>query len=163
MSRPTEFRATSPHPVDTVYATMVDREVLGDRLATMGGPGAAILEYTGDENGAKYRIRHGIDEKDLPGVVKSFVGSRGITIERDESWTRSGDGYDGTVGVELPGMPANAQGTMRLTPRGEGSELVVKIDVTVKVPIIGGKIEESVAQQIHHLLEMETEYTLSRI
>ena len=163
MSRPTEFRATSPHPVDRVYATMVDRQVLGDRLATIGGPGAAILEYTGDENGCKYRIRHGIEEKDLPGVVKSFVGSRGITIERDESWTRAGDGYDGTVGVELPGMPAGAHGTMRLAPRGEGSELVVNVDVTVKVPIIGGKIEESVAQQIHHLLEMETEYTLSRI
>ncbi|MCE0767478.1 DUF2505 domain-containing protein [Pseudonocardia kujensis] len=163
MSRPTEFRATSPHPVDRVYAALVDRQILSDRLATMGGPGAAILEYTGDENGCKYRIRHGIDEKDLPGVVKSFVGSRGITIERDESWTRSGDGYDGTVGVELPGMPAGAQGTMRLAPKGEGSELVVNVDVTVKVPILGGKIEESVAQQIHRLLEMETEYTLSRI
>ncbi|MCE3554003.1 DUF2505 domain-containing protein [Pseudonocardia sp. RS11V-5] len=163
MSRPTEFRATSPHPVDRVYATMVDRQILSDRLATMGGRDAAILEYTGDENGCKYRIRHGIDEKDLPGVVKSFVGSRGITIERDESWTRSGSGYDGTVGVELPGMPAGAEGTMRLSPKGEGSELVVNVDVTVKVPIIGGKIEESVAQQIHHLLEMETEYTLSRV
>lgn len=163
MPRSTEFRAASSHPVDAVFTAMTDREIMSDRLARMGGPGAGILEYAADANGAKYRIKHGIDGKDLPGVVKSVVGGDGIQIERDETWTRAGDHYDGTVAVALPGLPAGASGVMRLTPTPEGSELVVTVDVVVKVPIIGGKIEETVGQQIVKLLHMETDYTLSRL
>jgi hypothetical protein len=40
------------------------------------------------------------------------------------------------------------------------SELVVRTDVTVKVPIIGGKIESVVAEQVKELLRIETEFTL---
>jgi hypothetical protein len=96
-------------------------------------------------------------------VVKTVVGNDGIQIERDETWTHAGDGYDGTVGVALPGLPARASGVMRLSPVGRGTELVVKIDVSVNVPIIGGKIEETVGKEIVRLLEMETDYTLSRV
>lgn len=163
MPRSTEFRATSSHPVDAVYAAMIDKQILSDRLARMGGPGAGILEYTSDGVNARYRVKHGIDAKDLPGVVKTVVGNDGIQIERDEAWTKVGDHYEGTVAVALPGLPAQASGVMRLSPTPEGSELVVTVDVAVKVPIIGGKIEETVGQQIVRLLEMETGYTLSRL
>lgn len=163
MSRSTEFRATSTHPVDAVFAAMIDRQILADRLAVMGGPGAGILEYSSDGNGAKYRVKHGIDARHLPGVVKTVVGNDGIHIERDETWTRGSNGYDGTVAVALPGLPARASGVMSLSPVGAGSELVVRVDVAVNVPIIGGKIEETVGKEIVRLLEMETEYTLSRV
>ncbi|WP_181779230.1 DUF2505 domain-containing protein [Pseudonocardia pini] len=163
MPRSTEFRATSTHPVDAVFAAMIDRQILSDRLAVMGGPGAGILEYEKVGEGAKYRVKHGIDAQHLPGVVKTVVGNDGIQIERDETWTRAGDGYDGTVGVALPGLPARASGVMRLSPVGTGSELVVRVDVSVNVPIIGGKIEETVGKEIVRLLEMETDYTLSRL
>ncbi|GAA1869509.1 DUF2505 domain-containing protein [Pseudonocardia ailaonensis] len=163
MSRPMDFRATTDHPVDAVYAAMSDRAILADRLERMGGPGAGILEYASDEQGCRYRIRHGIDEKDLPGVVKTFVGGGGITVERDETWRKAGDGYDGTVRVALPGMPAGADGTMRLEPAGAGTSFHVHCDITVRVPLIGGKIEETVAEQIKRLLAMETDYTLTRL
>jgi hypothetical protein len=163
VSRSTEFRATSPHTVDEVYAAMTDKGFLEDRLREMGGPGAAVLDYSADADGAAFRVRHGIDEKHLPGVVRSFVGGGGITIERTETWKRAGDHYDGTVGVDLPGMPAGATGTMVIGPAAAGTEFVVKVDVTVRVPIFGGKIEETVAEQIVRLLSMETTYTLGRL
>ena len=59
-------------------------------------------------------------------------------------WTRQDHGrYPGDVDVAIPGTPASAAGGMRLRdlPDG-GSELEVRADVTVSVPLIGGKIEE---------------------
>jgi hypothetical protein len=36
----------------------------------------------------------------------------------------------------------------------------VHADVTVRVPLIGGKIEEIVADQVRRLLEAETQFTV---
>ena len=52
---------------------------------------------------------------------------------------------------------------MRLGDTGGGSELVIDVQVTVKVPIVGGKVEEAVAEQVRNLLAAETEFTLSQL
>ena len=49
---------------------------------------------------------------------------------------------------------------MSLADDGAGSLFVVHADVTVKVPLFGGKIEEIVADQVRRLLEAETEFTV---
>jgi hypothetical protein len=160
MSRQIDFRSTSPHSADEVYATMVDPGYLRARLEQIGGPGAGLLEHTADVQGARYRLRHGLDAKDLPSVVRGVLPGS-ITIERTERWTRQDSGrYLGDVQVEIPGTPASAAGGMRLRdlPAG-GSELNVRADVTVSVPLIGGKIEGVVAEQVQNLLAAETAFT----
>jgi hypothetical protein len=159
MSRSIDYRSTSAHPVDAVYAAMIDQNYLNRRLKEIGGRGAEILEYDADESGVRYRLKHGLDEKDLPGVVRSFLKGD-IVVERRETWTPARDGsYDGTVEVQLPGLPAGANGTMKLAPTAEGSSFDVHIETKVNVPIIGGKIEATVGDQIKRLLAMETEFT----
>ena len=160
MSRQIDYRTTSPHPADEVYATMVDPEYLRDRLEQIGGPGAGLLEHSADVQGAHYRLRHGLDAKDLPSVVRGVLPGD-VTIERTERWTRQDSGrYLGDVQVAIPGTPASAAGGMRLRdlPDG-GSELNVRADVTVSVPLIGGKIEEIVADQVQKLLTAESAFT----
>jgi hypothetical protein len=160
MSRQIDYRSTSPYSADEVYATMVDPEYLRTRLEQIGGPGAGLLEHTADVQGAHYRLRHGLDAKDLPSVVRGVLPGD-VTIERTERWTRQESGrYLGDVQVAIPGTPASAAGGMRLRdlPDG-GSELNVRADVTVSVPLIGGKIEEIVADQVQRLLTAESAYT----
>jgi hypothetical protein len=43
---------------------------------------------------------------------------------------------------------------------GGDSELLVRADVTVEVPLIGAKIEGVVAEQVEKLLAAETAFTL---
>jgi hypothetical protein len=160
MSRQIDFRSVSPHPADEVYATMVDPDYLRARLERIGGPGAALLEHSIDVRGARYRLRLGLDAKDLPSVVRSVL-SGDLTIERDERWTRQDSGrYLGEVDVTIHGAPASATGGMRLRdlPDG-GSELNVRADARVSVPLIGGKIEGVVAEQVQRLLAAETAFT----
>jgi hypothetical protein len=160
MSRQIDFRSESTYPADEVYATMVDPDFLRARLEQIGGPGAELLEHTADIEGARYRLRHGLDGRDLPPVVRGVL-SGNVMIERTERWTRQESGrYLGEVQVAIPGAPASAAGGMRLrdTPDG-GSELQVRADIAVEVPLIGGKIEGIVAEQVQNLLRAESAFT----
>jgi hypothetical protein len=157
------YRATSPHTADEVYATMVDPGYLRARLEQMGGPGAELLTHEAAADHARYTVRHGLSGAALPPFVATFLAGD-IVIERTETLRRDKEGrYSGDVSVVIRGTPApaTASGSMVLAdlPAG-GSEFRVQTEVTVQVPIIGGKIEAIVAEQVEKLLAAETAYTL---
>lgn len=159
-----DYRSASAHPAQRVYTTMVDKDVLEKRLVQMGGPGAALLEHEPNGEDVKFTLRHGIDQQDLPPMVTKLIPGGDVVIKRTETWSASGNGgYDGVGRVAIVGTPATAKATMRLADIDTGSELVVNIVVTVKVPIIGAKVEEAVGEQIKRLLEAETGFTLEQI
>lgn len=162
MARSMDYRATSKHAADDVYATMVDKDYLTARLEKLGGRGARLLEHHADADGGRYTLRHGLAAGDLPPVVAALLPGN-IVIERTETLRREEAGrYAGDVSVVVHGTPATAGGWMRLVdlPAG-GSELRVHADVTVQVPFVGGKIEAIIADQISKLLDAETTFTLT--
>ena len=159
MSTQFEYRSAFSHPADEVYATIVDPDFLRTRLEQIGGPGAALLEHSADTDGARYRLRHGVDPNALPSLVRGVLPGD-FVIERTETWTRNGSGsYTGDVAVTIPETPGSATGGMRLRDTDEGSEHVIRVEVTVKVPILGGKIEEMVTGHVRGLLESESAFT----
>jgi hypothetical protein len=160
MSTQFDYRATPPHPAAAVFAAMVDADCLRARLAALGGRDAALLEHEADADGARFRVRHSLDPNDIPPLVRPLLPAN-FVIHRQETWRRAGDGrYTGTAAVEVPGTPASASGQMGLRDTAAGSELRISTDVTVNVPLFGGRIESSVGEQILKLLDMETAFTL---
>lgn len=160
MPRQIDHRSRSPYPADQVFAVMVDADYLRARLAKLGGPGAELLEHSANATSGRYRLRHGVDKQDLPPLVGGLV-SGNLVIERTESLRREADGrYGGTVDVAIPGTPASAKGSIRITDTPGGSELVVQADVTVAIPLLGGRIEAVIADQVKGLLVAETAFTL---
>ena len=132
MSRQVDFRSPLPHPADAVFAVMIDPDYLRARLQQIGGPGAALLEHTVTGDGARYRLR------------------------------RQGPGsYAGDVEVQVPGTPVTASGRSTLRDAAPGSEFAVHADVTVNVPLLGGRIEETIVGNIGQLLTAETKFTES--
>ncbi|GEL17985.1 DUF2505 domain-containing protein [Pseudonocardia asaccharolytica] len=159
MARQIFHRSTSTFPADKVYAVMVDPDQLQARLDELGGPGAALLVYAADDGGVRYRLRHGIDPSRLPPMLQNLAPTE-LRIERTEALRPVGPGrYAGTVGVEIVGTPASITGTLRLTDTAEGSEFVIDGTVTVKVPLIGGKMEGILVEHVQDLLASETAFT----
>ena len=160
MSSQFDYRATPPHPAAAVFAAMVDADCLRARLAKLGGRNAALLEHEADAEHARFRVQHGLEPEDMPSAVRSFLPADFVII-RLETWRRDGDGrYTGMADVDVPGTHADATGQMGLRDAGTGSELRIRTDVTVRVPLLGGRIEGSVGQQILKLLDSETAFTL---
>ena len=87
----------------------------------------------------------------VPSVAKKFVGDE-IRIVQRESW--SGDS-GATFVVEIPGKPATFSGSIALVPDGEGTVEKVNGDVTVKVPLLGGRLESMIADLFTSALRAE--------
>jgi hypothetical protein len=160
MARSIDYRSTLHFPAEKVYATMTDPDYLRARLREIGGPGSSLLDHEASPESARYELKQGLAEKDLPPVV-SKVMNGDLAIVRTETLNRTAPGsYSGDVDVAIPGAPASAAGTMRLADATDGSLFEVHADVTVRVPLIGGKIEEIVAEQVRRLLVAETAFTI---
>lgn len=160
MARSIDYRSTFAYPAEKVFATMSDPEYLRARLREIGGPGSELLDHEASPEHSRYELKQGLSEKDLPPIVGKVMNGD-LAIVRTESLNRIAPGsYSGDVDVAIPGAPASAAGTMRLADEGAGSAFEVHADVTVRVPLIGGKIEEIVADQVRRLLEAETAFTV---
>ncbi|HEX3649149.1 MAG TPA: DUF2505 domain-containing protein [Pseudonocardiaceae bacterium] len=159
MARRIDHRSRSRWDARTVYAALVDEGCLKQRLAALGGQNAEIVARTVDAGGAALKLRHGVAAKDLPPAVRTLLGGD-LRIDRTETWrVDPAGGYSGTVAVTIPSMPGQMGGKQRLRDTGSGSELVVDASVEIPIPFVGGRIEETVVQQISSLLDAEHKFT----
>jgi hypothetical protein len=81
---------------------------------------------------------------DLPGFARTFAGASTQAIQR-ETWTSASGG---DLSIEAPGKPTRMSGTIRLEPDGAGTKEVVELEIKVKVPLIGGKLEKLMADKV---------------
>jgi hypothetical protein len=149
-----EHRASFSAPAATVYATLVDRAFLDERLRAIGGKGATVVEHTTTGDGVSFRLRQGLDAQKLPGAVKAFVNGD-LTVERHERWQPDGGGV---AKVTISGVPGEITSRTRLTGRDGGCEQLVTAEVKVSIPLVGGKLEGVIAQQVGKLLAAEAEF-----
>ena len=97
----------------------------------------------------------------LPSAVTSLV-SGDLAIERTMSWTFSSDiAAQGTFHATVPGTPATTEGSFSL--REDGSETVAQFagSVTVRIPLVGGKIEKMISQNMLTLFDAERDFTVA--
>ena len=87
----------------------------------------------------------------IPSFAQKFVGDK-IQIIQRESWT-SDTAAD--LELEIPGKPGHLKGQIRLAVDGEGTVETVSGDLKVKVPVIGGKLEDLVASLLRKALRTE--------
>jgi carbon monoxide dehydrogenase subunit G len=81
---------------------------------------------------------------DLPGFARTFAGASTRAVQR-ETWTNTSGGE---LQIEAPGKPMSMRGTIRLEPDGAGTTEVVELEIKVKVPLIGGKLEKLMADKV---------------
>lgn len=93
------------------------------------------------------------DTSGLPAVARKFVGATttSVVTERWESAER------GTLTIEAPGQPISSTGTVALVPEGAGTRHVVEAEVTVRIPLVGGKLEALVLEALAAGYQIEHE------
>ena len=88
---------------------------------------------------------------DIPSFAKKFVGDE-ILIVQTENWT-SPTAAD--VRLTIPGKPGEAVGTLEVVESGGTTTESIDLDLTVKIPLVGGKIEQLIAGIISSALDVE--------
>lgn len=154
MARRIEHHTTSPHSAEKVFGAMVDETYLRDRLAAIGGTNAELVSFSSSDGKASYELKQGVPAEHLPSMAKSLLGGD-LVIKRVESWAAGA----GTVEVTLSGVPGRLDGGFTVTDNGSGSKVTLTGEVKVSIPLMGGKLEKVIAEQVVVLLDKESEFT----
>lgn len=149
----TEF----PYPFDQVLAAFTSESALRQRLDDIGGKDAELLAHEKSASTISYRMRQGIPSDKLPSMVRG-MHSGDLHVEREQEWEVSGDAASGTATASVTGVPGSITARSELTPQGGGTALRITGEVKVNVPLIGGKIERTIAEHVGQLLERESQH-----
>lgn len=150
-----EHRARFATPADTVHAAIVDPAYLADRLEALGGNNASVVDRTEHNGTVTFRVRQGLAAEHLPSAVRTLLKGD-LVVDRTETWNTD---KTGTVKATIPGVPGEITGEMRLSSLDSGSEWVTTLSVRVNIPLVGGKLEKSIGEQVVKLLANEAAFT----
>jgi Protein of unknown function (DUF2505) len=102
-----------------------------------------------------------IDSHRLPALITQI--HRGdLCIKREETWSPvSGGVAMATVAGSIVDAPANVSGSAELSPTAKsgGSRLECRITVYVRIPLIGGKLENFIGTRLADLVVAEQRFT----
>jgi hypothetical protein len=87
----------------------------------------------------------------LPAFARTFAGDTTRAIQREE-WA---DATGGTMRIEAPGKPSEVTGTITLEPEGAKTLWIIELELKIKVPLVGGKLEKLLAEQVTAGIEAE--------
>lgn len=137
-------------PPDRVFEMLADpafREKVSEALDVVSA--TIAVERTGE--GFVFTNDHVQRTTDLPAIARKITGDTTRVIQVEE-WP---DPHGGSLEVDSPGKPSRISGTIALVPEGEGTSEVVELDLEVKVPLVGGKLEGLLAKEIRRAMVVE--------
>jgi Protein of unknown function (DUF2505) len=161
MPRSFDMAAEYEGGVEQVHQAFSDEQYWLARLADSGADDYSLDSMTVDANGIDVVTTQTLRADRLPGVVTQF--HRGdLSFVREETWTPIlGAQATATVNGSITDAPATLSGATVLAPAksGGGSRLEFKATVEVRVPLVGGKIENFIGSQLVELLIAEQRFT----
>jgi Protein of unknown function (DUF2505) len=161
MPRSFDMAAEYEGSVEQVHQAFSDEQYWLARLADSGADDYSLDSMTVDANGIDVVTTQTLRADRLPGVVTQF--HRGdLSFVREETWTPIlGGQATATVNGSITDAPATLSGATVLAPSksGGGSRLEFKATVEVRVPLVGGKIENFIGSQLVELLIAEQRFT----
>ncbi|WP_460796303.1 DUF2505 domain-containing protein [Nocardioides pacificus] len=139
-------------PPAAVFAMLADPAFREASAAAQDVHSAEVaLEPSGD--GFSLTVDQLQRTDDLPSFARVFAGDSTRAVQIEE-WA---DASGGTLRIDAPGKPSEMIGTIRLEADGDGTREVVELDVRVKVPLVGGKLEKLLAEKVRKGMDVEHE------
>ena len=150
---------TLDYPVapSALLVALSNPDYLAARSERFGGVGAPTAE-TSDDEVVITSVRQLPMDK-IPSAIKGLVGDGQIT--QVDTWIRQSqaDGaMQGSWRADLGTAPADIGGAYSIVPIDAGSCYSCSINVKVKVPFIGGRIEQQVRGYLDYLVTKEQQF-----
>ncbi|GAA2055800.1 DUF2505 domain-containing protein [Williamsia deligens] len=161
MATKLQHPVTYPLGIDRVRAAVSDRaywEALAQSVKKSPGE---VRSVTVDGDTVAVELTQRIPSDKLPSVVTSMVNGD-LSIERSMTWTfTSPTSADGRFSATVPGTPATTEGTFSLREEAGATVADFSGSVTVRIPLVGGKIEKMISQNMLTLFDAERDFTVA--
>jgi hypothetical protein len=146
--------------VEQVHQAFLDEQYWLARLADSGADDATLnsIRLTPD-GGVEVTTTQVLRADRLPAVVTQFHHGD-LEIRRAENWTGLVGGQaEATVSGSIPGAPVSLAGSAQLVPSELRARLAFRATVEVRIPLVGGKVENFIGNQLVDLLIAEQRFT----
>jgi len=137
-------------PAEKVAAMLSD-EAFREEVCRAQHATSYDVRIDGDVFAKQVRIEMVQPTEGVPGFAKKIVGDS-TTIVQTESWSSP---THGDVVVTIPGKPGEMTGTAVLVEKDGVTTETVDLEVTVKIPLVAGKIEQLIAKLLKSALKAE--------
>ncbi|MEO8107050.1 MAG: DUF2505 domain-containing protein [Actinomycetes bacterium] len=144
-------------PPTALLDALGNPDYLAARSERFGGVGVPVNE-TNDDTVVITSVRQLPMDK-IPSAIKGLVGDGQIT--QVDTWIRQPQGDGSVLGswrADLGTAPADMGGEYSIVPTDDGCSYSCSVNVKVKVPFIGGKIEQQVRGYLDHLVSKEQQF-----
>lgn len=143
-------------PLGEVFA-MLSSPVFRKRSADAMGVISADVSITQKGAGMSVHIDQVQPTEGIPSFAKKFAGETTRAVQTEE-WS---DPAGGTIEIQTPGKPTSIKGSLSLTESGGRTTETLDVEVKVKVPLIGGKLESLMADLVAKGMDQEHEVGVS--
>ncbi|MDO5049757.1 MAG: DUF2505 domain-containing protein [Actinomycetaceae bacterium] len=153
-----EFRtqATYPAPFDEVLKMLTSEDFQRQRLAGLPVTIKSIKVEDGpaaDQVTVITQIHAKPADLQLPNMVDRFIPRAGITVTMSDTWnTKTGDGI---LVFNTGNLPVKLAATSKLVDEGGSVTRTLDGMVTVRVPLMGGKLEKQAVQELDKIVRAE--------
>jgi hypothetical protein len=164
MPRSFDMAAEYDGTVEQIHRTFGDEQYWLERLDQSGADKTTLDSMTTSADGGIDVITtQTLHAGRLPAIVAQFHHGD-LSFVREETWTPVTDGQaTAVVKGSIPGAPATLSGTAVLSAAGAGSRLEFRATVEVRIPLVGGKVENFIGRQLVDLLTAEQHFTTAWI
>jgi hypothetical protein len=148
MSRSFDGLTESPASVEQIHAAFGRDDHWLARIAA-GAATTTLDSLIFDADGTvTVRVTQHLDHQLLPGLVAKLVPGD-VKIVHSETWRPDGDRQvRGQVSVSTSGGLGSGLAETWLAQAGNGSQLRIAARVEVKIPLVGGKLENSIGANL---------------
>jgi len=137
-------------PLADVFAMLSDPE-FRQRSAEAMGVISEDVTITPKGDGIDVRIDQVQPTEGVPKFAKKFAGETTRAVQTEKWDSPSG----GSISIETPGKPTSIKGTLALSESGGRTTETLDVEVKVKVPLIGGKLESLMADLVAQGMDKE--------
>jgi uncharacterized protein YndB with AHSA1/START domain len=137
-------------PLPEVFEMLADPAFRQRSAAAMGVISADVsIDRTG--GGLQVHIDQVQPTEGVPSFAKKFAGETTRAVQT-ESWDSPSGG---TISIETPGKPTRITGTISLAEDAGRTTETLDVEVKVKVPLVGGRLESLMADLVAQGMDKE--------
>ena len=143
-------------PVDIVEKASNDPAYV-ERLSDLPNLGERrVTRFEEHSDGSIDRVVHYKLGSQLPAAVVAVIGSA-ATWDEIACFDPSGHEWTFEIRPNVMKGRIDCRGRYRFVPDGNGTKRTVEVDLKVKVPLVGGRVEREIGKGLTETLEAEAE------